>query len=131
MSKPLVEVEISGKKLNAILDTGSRRSYIRKEHVGEFPKAPVEPFGVMLGGKAYRFDEVRIVTGLVKDTEERKYRFTERLFEVEDLGEENGKKIDILFGAGILEDWGADIDESVVPPRVDFCILRKGELVEL
>jgi len=57
MSRPLVEVEISGKKLNAILDTGSRRSYIRKEHVGEFPKAPVEPFGVMLGRKAYILED--------------------------------------------------------------------------
>lgn len=131
MSRPLVEAEIEGKKLNAILDTDSRRSYIRKEYAKGFSKAPVEPFGVMLGGRTFRFNEVRIVTGFVKDTSGRRYRFTERLFEVEDLGEENAKKIDILLGAGILEDWGTAIDESVTPAQVDYRILRKGELVEL
>jgi len=44
---------------------------------------------------------------------------------------ESGKRIDIVFGAIILEDWGTVIDESVFPPQVDYCILRKGELVEL
>lgn len=33
MTRPLVEVEIEGKKLNAVLDTGSRRSYIKSEKV--------------------------------------------------------------------------------------------------
>ncbi len=131
MSRPVVDVEIGNKRLNAVLDTGSRRSYIRREHANEFPKAPVEPFGVMLGGKTFKFKEVRIVTGFVKDTEGREYRFSERFFEVEDLGEENGKRIDLLLGAGILEDWGTIIDESVTPPRIDHRILRKGELVEL
>ena len=131
MARPLVEVEIEGEKLNAVLDTGSRRSYIRKEWVKDSPKSPVEPFTVRLGGKTFSFKEVRIVTGLVKDTSERKYRFTERFFEVDDLGEENGKRIDVLLGAGVLEDWGTVIDESVTPPQVDYRLLRKGELVEL
>ena len=131
MSRPLVEVEIDGKKLNAVLDIGSRRSYIRAEWIRDFPKAPVEPFVVMLGGKHFSFTEVRIVTGFVKDTAERKYRFTQFFFEVDDLGEENGKRVDVLLGAGILEDWGTVIDESVSPPEVDYRILRKGELVEL
>lgn len=131
MSRPLVEVEIEGNKLNAVLDTGSRRSYITKQHANKFPKAQVEPFGVMLGGKTFSFKEARIVTGFVKDTSQRKYRFAEFFFEVEDLGEEDGKRVDVLLGAGTLEDWGTVIDESVPPPQVDYRILRKGELVEL
>jgi len=131
MARPLVEVEIEGKKLNAVLDTGSRRSYIRKEWAKDSPKSPVEPFTVMLGGKTFSFNEARIVAGFVKDTSERKYRFTELLFELEDIGEEDGKRIDVLFGARTLEDWGTVIDESVTPPQVDHCLLRKGELMEL
>jgi len=42
-----------------------------------------------------------------------------------------GRKIDILFGALILEEWGTVIDESTIPPKIDYTILRKGELVEL
>lgn len=131
MSRPFVEIELKGKRLNTILDTGAWNSYIRREFAKEFPKAPVEPFEVKLGGKLLKFKEVSIVTGFVKDTYKRKYRFTELFFEVSDLGEENGRQIDVLLGSGILEKWGADIDETVTPPAVDFRTLRKGVLIEL
>ncbi len=131
MSRPLVEVEIEGKKLNAILDTGSRRSYIRLELVEGFPLAPVQPFQVKLGGETLNLTEGRFVSGIVKDSSGRAYRFSNVLFPVGDLGEENGKRINLLFGAITLEDWGTVIDESFTPPKIDYCILRKGELVEL
>ena len=50
MSRPLVEVEIEGKKLNAVLDTGSRRSYIKSEIAEQFPAVTVHPFEAKLGG---------------------------------------------------------------------------------
>jgi len=131
MSRPLVEVEIEGKKLNAVLDTGSRRSYIRSEFVERFPTVSVHPFEVKLGGEILSLKEGRVISGIVKDSLGRAYRFGEVLFPIKDLGEEKGKRIDILFGAVILEDWGTVIDEGVTPPQVDYRILRKGELVEL
>lgn len=131
MSRPMVEVETDGKKLNAVLDTGSRRSYIRSELVEGCPRVAVHPFEVKLGGQTLSLKEGRVVSGIVKDSLGRAYRFGEILFPVHDLGDENGKRIDILFGAIILEDWGAVIDESTSPPQVDYRILRKGELVEL
>jgi len=131
MSRPIVEVETDNEKLNAVLDTGSRRSYIRADLVERLPKVSVHPFEVKLGGEVLRLEEGRVVSGIVKDSVGRAYRLGEILFPVRDLGEESGKRIDILFGAIVLEDWGAVIDESVFPPQVDYCILRKGELVEL
>lgn len=131
MARPMVEVETNGQKLNAVLDTGSRRSYIRSELVEPFPKVPVHPFEVKLGGEILNLQEGRVVSGIVKDSLGRPYRFGEILFPVKDLGEESGKRVDIVFGAITLEDWGTVIDESVFPPQVDYCILRKGELVEL
>jgi hypothetical protein len=131
MARPLVEVEIDSKKLIAMLDTGSRRSYIRSELVDKFPVAPVQPFQVKLGGEILNLKEGRFISGIVKDSNGRGYYFSNVLFPVEDLGEENGKKIDIIFGAVILEDWGTIIDENTIPPKVDYCILRKGELIEL
>lgn len=131
MSRPLVEVEIERKKLNAILDTGSRRSYIRSELAANFPSAPVQPFQARLGGDTLNFTEGKLISGTVKDSSGMVYRFSNVLFPVKDLGEEDGKRIDLLFGAVILEDWGTVIDESFTPPQVDYCILRKGELVEL
>jgi len=131
MSRPLVEVEIEGRKLNAILDTGSRRSYIKSEIVESFPLAPVEPFQVRIGGETLNLTEGRFVSGIVKDSSGRAYRFSNVLFPFRDLGEENGKRIDLIFGAVTLEDWGTVIDESFTPPQIDYRILRKGELVEL
>lgn len=131
MLRPLVEVEIEGKKLNAVLDTGSRRSYIRAELVKGFPAAPAHPFEMRLGRQTLSLKEGRVVSGIVKDTNGGKYRFTEILFPVRDLREEGGKRIHIILGAVILEDWGTVIDESVTPPQVDYSIRRKGEPVEL
>jgi hypothetical protein len=131
MSRPVVDVEIENKSLHAVLDTGLHRSYIRAEFVKNFPVAPVQPFYVKLGGDVLNVKEGRFVSGIVTDSSGRRYRFSDVLFPVRDLGEENGKKSDIVFGAVNLEDWGTIIDESVTPPRVDHGILRKGELVEL
>lgn len=131
MSRPLVEVEVKGKKLNAVLDTGSRRSYIRSELVKGFPSAPVQPFQVKLGGDTLNLTEGKLVSGIVKDSRGTPYRFSNVLFPVRDLGKEDGKRIDLIFGAVILEDWGAVIDESFTPSQIDYHILREGELVEL
>ena len=131
MSRPLVEVEIEGKKLNAILDTGSRRSYIKSEITEKFPTVSVHPFEAKLGGEALKLEEGRVVSGIIKDSLGRSYRFGNILFPVKDLGEENGRDVHVLFGAIILEDWGTVIDESITPPQVDYRILRKGELLEL
>jgi len=131
MARPLVEVEIKGKKLCAVLDTGAWRSYIRAALANELMIVPVEPFEVKLGGQTFSVKEGRLATGIIKDTEGRAYRFGNVLYPVADLGEENGRRIDVLFGAVILEDWGAIINETTIPPQVDYYRLRKGELTEL
>jgi len=131
MARPLVEVEIDGNKFHAILDTGSWRSYIRAELTKGCPVVSIEPFHVRLGGKAFSIEEGSVIQGIVKDSQNTGYRFGAILFPVDNLGEEEGRKIDILFGALTLEDWGAVIDESIIPPKIDYTRLRKGELVEL
>lgn len=131
MARPLVEVEINGNKVHALLDTGSRRAYIRSELAKECPVVPVQPFQVRLGGNTFHLEEGHVVQGIVKDSQKTGYRFSAILFPVEDLGEEAGKQIDLLFGALLLEDWGAVIDESTTPPKVDYSLLKKGGLVEL
>ena len=131
MSRPLIEAQVAGETLSAVLDTGSRRSYIRSEFARSFPAAPVQPFQVKIGGQTLNLDEGRLVSGAIKDSDGREYRFSTVMFPVADLGSENGRTIHVAVGALVLEDWGACIDESVIPPRVDFQLLRKGELVEL
>lgn len=131
MSRPLVEVEIEGKRLNALLDTGSRRSYIKAELAESFPQVAVEPFEIKLGGQTLSLEAGRVVSGIVKDTIGRAYRFGSILFPVKELGTEAGREVHLLLGAVTLEDWGTIIDESTTPAQVDYSILRRGELVEL
>jgi hypothetical protein len=131
MARPIVKVTIGDGELNAILDTGSRRSYLRAEIAREFPKAPVQKFEARLGGEHLVITEGRFVTGVVKDSDGRAYQFSDVLFPVRDLGQEAGNRIDVLFGSIALEDWGAVIDDSVTPPNVDYRLLREGELTEL
>lgn len=64
MSRPLVEVEIEGKKLNAVLDTGSRRSCIKSELTEQFPTVSVHSFEAKLGGETINSKEGRVVSGL-------------------------------------------------------------------
>lgn len=131
MAMPFVEIKVGNKGLNAILDTGAWRSYIREEFAEEFHEAPVQPFEARLGGKTMRLSKGRLISGSVKDTEGKEYCFSGIFFPVEDLGAENGKRIDMLVGSLLLEDWGAIIDDSKAPPAVDYRRLREGILVEL
>lgn len=97
MARPLVEGEIGNTKLNAILDTGAWRSYIREERAKDFPSAPTNRFEVKLGRNIFTIREGRLITGIVKDTENRVYLFSHVLYPVTDLGKEKRKRIDILY----------------------------------
>lgn len=131
MARPLIEVKVGEECLTAVLDTVSRRSYIRQDIAlkMKLPKTITEPSETKLGGEVL-IKNGYLVYGTVKDNFG-KYKFSTILFPAKELGFENNKRIDILFGAIILEDWGACIDESTFPPKVEFTILRKGELIEL
>jgi hypothetical protein len=131
MIRPIVEAIINSKSLNAILDTGARRSYILREIAEDMPKVVVEPFQTRLGGQIFKIEEGRVVEGIIKDSKGRGYRFGSILYPVGDLGQENDVRIEILFGSIILEDWGTVIDQTTHPPTIDYKRLREGNLVEL
>jgi hypothetical protein len=75
MARPLVDVEIGGRKLIAVLDTGFRRSYIRADLAGDFPTVEVQPFEARLGGEVLKLRQGRAVSGVIKDSEGRAYLF--------------------------------------------------------
>jgi hypothetical protein len=131
MARPLVEITVNEKKLTGVLDTGAWRSYIRKELVKNLTPFEVEPFESKLGGQHLSINKGYLINGTVKDSENHEYRFAIIAYPAENIGEENGKKIDLLIGAIVLEDWGTVIDQTSIPPKVDYTRLRKGVLVEL
>jgi hypothetical protein len=84
VSRTFVEIEIEGRRAYALFDTGSIRSYIRREFSSDV-KRRITPFDVGLGGRIYRIAEVCLVEcaidGLPFDIE---------AHPVEDLGFDEG-----------------------------------------
>ncbi|MBI2891858.1 MAG: hypothetical protein HYY13_13880 [Nitrospirae bacterium] len=131
MARPIVKAKLGGRPVNAILDTGAWRSFALRELVARKPKVRLPELTIRLGGKKYRLSEGRVVEGEVRDSRGRSYRYATIVLPVDDLGHENGTKIEILFGALLLQEWGMVIDESTPPPTIDHRTLRRGSRVEL
>jgi len=60
VSRTFLEIEIEGKRAYALFDTGSLRSYIRREFPSDV-KRRITPFDAGLGGRVYRITEVCLV----------------------------------------------------------------------
>jgi len=118
-----MEIEIEGKKAYALFDTGSMRSYIRREFSSDV-KRKITPFNVDLGGCTYRITEVCLVecaiNGLPFDIE---------AHPVEDLGfDEKNRRIDAVIGALAMEKWA--LIPNPKTGEIDLTALKKREFTE-
>lgn len=119
-------LNINGTSLNALVDTGARRSYIVRTSAPKelLIKSIAQPFHVGLGGQSREIQEVALVQGRIQDVS------CEMMAYVTDsLGtDEAGNRIDILIGAETLELWAAWIDMD--KRKLDLSALRRGEFTE-
>ncbi|RLI30931.1 hypothetical protein DRO51_04405 [Candidatus Bathyarchaeota archaeon] len=98
MARTFREIEVEGKTAYVLFDTGSTRSYVRREFASEV-KRKIKPFHVGLGGRVYMVDEVCLVVCSIDGLE-----FDVEAHPVEDLGvDEKGRKIDAIIGALAME----------------------------
>jgi len=117
------EIEIEGKTAYVLFDTGSTRSYVRREFASEV-KRKIKPFHVGLGGRVYMVDEVCLMVCSIDGLE-----FDVEAYPVEDLGvDEKGRKIDAIIGALAME-------KRVLVPNpktgeIDLTALRRREFTE-
>jgi hypothetical protein len=123
MTRTFREIEIEGKKAYVLFDTGSMRSYVRKEFASEFKRKTV-PFDVGLGGRTYRIDEVCLLNCAIEGL-----GFDIEAHPVEELGsDERGKRIDAIIGALAMEKWVLIPDPKT--GKIDLTALRKREFTE-
>jgi hypothetical protein len=122
MARIVHEIEIGGKKLRALFDTGSLHSYLRAKF-----KTPqsirVKPISVGLGGKVHTLNEICITTAMIDGLE-----FTMTAYIVDRLGETEHGPLDAIIGALTMEEWYIKVD-----PRngtLDLSGLRKREFTE-
>jgi len=122
MGRIVYGIEVAGKKLKALFDTGSLRSYILSQFRPPSTRK-VSPIRVGLGGKTIllndRCDSTAKIDGLEFD-------FTAYL--IEEIGETEHGPIDAIIGALIMEEWMIKLDPQ--SKTLDLSGLRRREFTE-
>ena len=123
MARTFKEIEIEGKKANVLFDTGSVRSYVRKE-LASIIKWKTIPFKVGLGGRVYQIKEVCALNCAIEGL-----GFDIKAHPVEELGyDEKSRRIDAIIGALVMEEWV--LIPNPKTGEIDLTALRKREFTE-
>jgi len=122
MGRIVHEIEVDGKKLKALFDTGSMRSYIRSEFRPEITHK-VRPVHVALGGNELilteRCDIVATIEGL---------EFAFNAYPIDEIGKIEEGRLDVLIGVLCMEEWGIKLDPTT--GVLDFTGLKRREFTE-
>jgi hypothetical protein len=117
------EIEINGKKLIALFNTGLINTYIRKEAAPSNRTILKRPIRVGLGGKIREIKERCIIEGEIEGL-----GFSIDSYITEDLGTINGKQLDLIIGARTLEEWEIRLNPKT--GELDLTGLKRGEFTE-
>lgn len=123
MARTFQHIKIEGKDAFVLFDTGSLRSYVRKEFASEV-RWKTKPFSVGIGGYSFTIDEACALNCEIEGLE-----FDIEAHPIEGLGtDERGRRIDAVIGAIGMEKWGLIPDPRT--GAIDLTALRKREFVE-
>ena len=122
MARIVKEIEVAGRKLRALFDSGSLRSYIKAEFRPPTSRK-VTPITVGLGGKVRRLDERCDLTVTIDGLE-----FDMTAYAVDELGETEQGPLDAIVGALTMEEWYIKLDPRT--GELDLSGLRKREFIE-
>lgn len=118
------EVEIEGKRAEALFNTGSFHTYVTKRLLEGVPVRRVpQPYKIALGGKTIEVKEHCLINGKIEGLD-----FSTYGIPIDELGMADGKTFDVLIGASTMEEW-----EIVPNPRdgtLDLSGLRRREFTE-
>jgi len=123
MSRTFKNIEIEGKEALVLFDTGSYRSYVRKEFASENRWKTI-PFEVGLGGCRFRLSEACGLNCTIEGL-----GFDIKAYPVEEIGrDEHGREIDAIIGATAMEEWALILNPKT--GEIDLTALRKREFTE-
>jgi len=123
MARIVREIEINGKKVTALFDTGSMNTYIIEKFSSSQRIDLERPFRVGLGGETKEIKESCLLKGKIEGLE-----FSTDADIIEDLGTIDGKRIDIIIGARTMERWEIKLDPKT--GELDLTGLRRREFTE-
>ena len=109
----------------AVFDTGSERSYVKKELL---PKGvnymKIKKFSVKMGGNTHGIDERCTLVGEIDGLP---FDFSAHV--IDTIGEVDKRDVDLIIGATAMEEW-----DMVIHPKgqeIDLQGLKKREFLEL
>ena len=101
MSRIIKTIEIEGKPVKALFDTGAFHTYVLRGFLEGIPtRAVTKPYEVALGGETIRVTERALVNGKIEGLD-----FDTSVVPVESLGRANGHELDAIIGAITMEAW--------------------------
>ena len=118
-------MKIGGSEAWALFDTGSQRSYIRRDLTKDFPKVRVRrPYTVGLGGKILTINEECIA-----EIEINGYSMTFKASIIDEPFTIEGKLVGVIVGTAAMEEWEITID--VKNRKLNLEGLKRREFTEL
>ena len=120
----IMKIEIEGKSAVALFDTGAIYTYVRSDLTRGVPRVEVPaPPRVAIGGKVIEIKELCFVRGKIEGLD-----FVAEAVPVDELGEADGHKLDVLIGARTMEQWEIKLDPRT--GELDLEGLRRREFTE-
>ena len=101
MSRVIKTIEIEGRPVKALFDTGAFHSYVLRKYLEGVPMRSVtKPYEVALGGATIKIKERALVNGKIEGLD-----FDTSVVPVESLGKANGHDLDAIIGASTIKPW--------------------------
>jgi predicted aspartyl protease len=118
------EIEIEGRNVKALFDTGSLHTYVIRDLLEGVPiRLLSEPYKVALGGRVIEVKEYCAVEGKIEG-----YAFDTKVVPIDNLGKVDGKEIGVLIGALTMEEW--EIRVNPKDGTLDLEGLKRREFTE-
>ena len=101
MSRVIKTIEIEGRPVKALFDTGAFNTYVLRSFLEGVPMRSVtKPYEVALGGETIKIKERALINGKIEGLD-----FDTSVVPVESLGKANGHDLDAIIGAITMEAW--------------------------
>ena len=118
------EIEIEGKHVKALFDTGSLHTYVIRAFLEGVPiRLLSEPYRVALGGRVIEVREYCAVEGKIEG-----YVFDTKVVPIDNLGRVDGREMDALIGVLTMEEW--EISVNPKDGTLDLSGLKRREFTE-
>lgn len=103
MGRVREDIDVKGRKCRTLFDTGARNTYVVPAVAALLPTSELpKPFRSALGGKVREASRAAVL-----DAEVQGCKISTHAMVIDEIGkDEDGKPIEVLFGALAMQQWG-------------------------